>query len=81
MFSQTLPVFKHILSYLLSPRTPKIDLADHQMYDEPGEPEEENDDDYYNRYDTWDENRPLNPISIPDYVELPLLRPLMLRDG
>ena len=44
-----------------------------------GKPQEENDDEYYHRYDTWYEQRPLNPISNPDYVEPPPLRPLMLR--
>jgi len=79
MFSQVLPVFESVLRFLKSPRTPKIDLSEHQMYDESGEPEGE-DDDLNDRYDEWYENRPLIPISIPDYVEPAAITPVTLRD-
>jgi hypothetical protein len=80
MFSQVLPLFERVLSFLKTPRTPKIDLTDHQMYDESGEPEGEDDDDLGDRYEEWYENRPLNPISIPDYVEPTAITPVTLRE-
>jgi hypothetical protein len=80
MFGQTLPLFERVLRFLKSPRTPKIYLTYHQTYDASGEPEKGNDDEYYNRYEEWYENRPLNPISIPDYVEPAVITPVSLRE-
>jgi len=83
MFSQTLPLFEGVLNFLKLPRTPKIDLTYHQMYDESGEPEESEegtDNEYYNRYDEWYQNRPLIPISTPDYVEPAAITPVALRE-
>ena len=80
MFSQTVPLFERVLSYLKSPRKPKIDLASHQMYDESGEPQEDDNDDYYDRYEEWYQNRPMNPIAIPDFVPPPGGASVVLRE-
>jgi len=51
MFSYTLPIFERGLSFLRTAWTRKIGLGNHQMYDESGEPEEDSDDDYNERFD------------------------------
>jgi hypothetical protein len=80
MFGQTLPLFERVLASLKSPRPPRIDLADHEMYDDSGEPPDEDLDDYDERIDDWYENRPLNPIAIPAFVEPPPVDPVVLRE-
>ena len=83
ILSLTLPVFERVLTFLKSPLKPKIDLGLHEMYDESTEPKQmdgEDQDTFDNRYEEWYDNRPLNPILVPEFSEPSSEPPIVLRN-
>ena len=83
IFSLTLPVFERVLTFLKSPLKPKIDLGLHKMYDESTEPkimDGEDQDTFDNRYEEWYDQRPLNPILVPEFTEPSSEPPVVLRN-
>jgi hypothetical protein len=83
ILERTLPLFERVLAFLKLLPGPKIDVSSHDIFDESGEPQQqegENLHDYDLRYDEWYETRPFNPITIPEYAEPPASPPLKLRN-
>lgn len=82
ILERTLPLFERVLSFLKLLPGPKIEVSSHEIFDESVEPEQEEGEsnaDYDLRHDEWYENRPFNPIHIPEYAEPPASPPVKLR--
>jgi Protein of unknown function (DUF4246) len=83
ILERILPLFERVLGFLKSLPDPKIEVSGHKIYDESDEPQRQEGEyiaNYDLRLEEWYENRPFNPIPIPEYAEPRTSPPVELRN-